>query len=445
MEFTKCSCLYWVDFGSNGFKKVHKGLVHEGNVRRMEFKDIFNPLKACLSDGQNRQYFFRELMAMITTVTEEEWGTKMDPNTKRTNDNTILNYIKRGLSQAFAQSIVNRLTPEILEEHIKEKPVTTRKALARELSIYDEKVNSKNVAKRAPEMLVEIIIISAGLSTEGEIEIKREKTKRTANIKTKSLNVDNDAKQEKTLCEDDRIRVKEFMIRHEKEKELIPLCQIASIHSPEHRHVRSMYTEYILLPKRIQDSILIACEAEEMIGLTSLNIGKAIDFLCEDLKKYELSSERFLRMFDQYLVRAFYYYSDCDIDRFDIYSFPILYKCTIKPFESIRYSSISQYINDYLWMKDNEIDSDAIPPMDFLWHYKNFGKCKEEDLTFWLCRFVIDVCHNLYLRVRTSHIDYIIIDDQYAETQEDLYYCALYYLHILYLCHTLKSSDASSS
>ena len=60
----------------------------------MEFKDLFIPLKKCLGDGNTRQYFFRDLMAMITTVSEEEWGTELDPNTKRTNDNTILNIKK---------------------------------------------------------------------------------------------------------------------------------------------------------------------------------------------------------------------------------------------------------------------------------------------------------------------------------------------------------------
>jgi len=106
----------------------------------MEFKDLFNPLKKCLGDGHNRQYFFRDLMAMITTVSEDEWGTAKDPNTKRTNDNTIFSFIKRGLSFTFAQSIVNRLTPENLTERINSRPDGTREALAKELSIY---VNGK--------------------------------------------------------------------------------------------------------------------------------------------------------------------------------------------------------------------------------------------------------------------------------------------------------------
>ena len=92
-------------------------------------------------------------------------------------------------------------------------------------------------------------------------------------------------------------------------------------------------------------------------------------------------------------------------------------------------------------MKENKVESDAMPPMDYLWYEKGFGSCKEEELTFWLCRFIIDSCNNLFHRVRTCEFDYIFIADQYAETQEDLYYCALNSLYRLYLCHTLKCQE----
>lgn len=58
----------------------------------MEFKDFFSMMKNRISDGTDVPYFFRNLMAMITDVTEEEWGTPKDPNTKLTNDNTLRTY-----------------------------------------------------------------------------------------------------------------------------------------------------------------------------------------------------------------------------------------------------------------------------------------------------------------------------------------------------------------
>lgn len=74
--------------------------------------------------------------------------------------------------------------------------------------------------------------------------------------------------------------------------------------------------------------------------------------------------------------------------------------------------------------------------MDYLWIEKDFGSCKEEELTYWLCRFVIGVCNNLFYRINKTDLDLLFVDDQYAETQEDLYYCVLHALYNLYLSHT---------
>ncbi|PWJ71262.1 hypothetical protein B0O40_1129 [Ruminococcaceae bacterium R-25] len=392
----------------------------------MEFKEIFNPLKKCLGDGHDRPYFFRDLMAMITTVTEEEWGTEVDPNTKRIKDNTILNFIKRGLSKTFAQSIVNRLTPDILMERINERPLATREALARELSLYDESLDAENVAERVAAIMVRIITKSAGLLSEEEIEAKKTVVKSSAK-KTKT-NV--------SLDEADEIVARAFLISHEQEKELIPLCQIAFCYSPEHKHCRSMYTEFILLPPKIQRYILKACDAELLADMKSLFLEEALERFCADLEEYQLSTRRYLYMFNQYLYRAFDYYSDLDISNYDIYSFTNHIKSGTEIFKNADHSSIDKYIDDYLWMKENNIESDALPPMDYLWLEKDFGSCEEAELTFWLCRFVIDSCNNLYYRVKSCEFEMVYINDRYAETQEDLYYCALNSLYNLYMCHS---------
>lgn len=36
-----------------------------------------------MADGDDVPYFFREIMAMITTITEEEWGSSKDPMNKK--------------------------------------------------------------------------------------------------------------------------------------------------------------------------------------------------------------------------------------------------------------------------------------------------------------------------------------------------------------------------
>lgn len=59
----------------------------------MEFKTLFPILKKYLADDADVPCFFRELMAMVTTVTEEEWGSSKDPSTK-TKDETLRTYAK---------------------------------------------------------------------------------------------------------------------------------------------------------------------------------------------------------------------------------------------------------------------------------------------------------------------------------------------------------------
>lgn len=54
-------------------------MVHHGtNLGKgkclMEFKEFFSMMKNRISDGADIPCFFRDLIAMITDVTEDEWG-----------------------------------------------------------------------------------------------------------------------------------------------------------------------------------------------------------------------------------------------------------------------------------------------------------------------------------------------------------------------------------
>ena len=243
------------------------------------------------------------------------------------------------------------------------------------------------------------------------------------------FDVPDESSDEKT-----EILAKSFLIKHEKEIELVPLCQIAFVYKPHHQHVRSMYTEYSVLPYSVRKYILEQCEAEYLIE-GDLHYSDGLQYFLDDLKTYNLSSDRFAYMFGQYLYRAFEYYSDCKIDKYDTCSFIRLYNPPNSPWLMSTHSNMNQYIDDYLWMKDNKIDAKAMIPMDYLWYEKNFGDCDEEELTFWLCRFIIDACNNLFYRIKTSDFPYSFPEDRCAETQEDLFYCALLSLHNHYLSH----------
>lgn len=231
------------------------------------------------------------------------------------------------------------------------------------------------------------------------------------------------------LTELEELMASNFVVSHEKEKELIPLCHIAYLYHTQHCLYRPMYTEYVLSPLRIRKHILKLSGSLQIAKIESLHIDEALSKLLEDLEKYELSSERYIYLFNQYIFRTFKCYSNCDIKQYDMYSFPRLCRTDKVSSKSGSFSSLDTYINEYLWLRDKGEKDDIPCPLDYLYNEKELDSCSEEELTFWLCRFVIDACINLICYDQPTVHD---IDDQYAETQEDLYYCALYWLERFY-------------
>ena len=142
---------------------VHRGAIYgKGVMANVEFKTLFDILKKYMADGYDVPQFFRELMALITTVSEEEWGTNKDPSAKLS-DNTIRSYTKRGLPKKLAGTIVYRLTPENLTEQVSELELTTRELMANDLQGYDADIDSDNVGEKVSGILVQIIQKAAGL------------------------------------------------------------------------------------------------------------------------------------------------------------------------------------------------------------------------------------------------------------------------------------------
>lgn len=108
-------------------------------------------------------------MAIITTVTEDEWGTGKDPSVKLS-DETIRSYTKRGLPKKLAGTIVYRLTPDVLVERINERSVTSRTLLAEDLRGYDASLNADNVAEAVSGWIVKIVQTAAGLVPQNALQ-----------------------------------------------------------------------------------------------------------------------------------------------------------------------------------------------------------------------------------------------------------------------------------
>ncbi len=149
----------------------------------MEFKTLFPILKKYMADGDDVPTFFRELMATITTVTEEEWGTSKDPSTKLS-DETIRSYTKRKLPKKLASTIVYRLTPDRLTKRIKRMKSATRELFAADLKAYDASITADNVGEKVTALLVEIIQLSAGLAPKNELTLQQQ-TRLAADLKSR--------------------------------------------------------------------------------------------------------------------------------------------------------------------------------------------------------------------------------------------------------------------
>ncbi|WP_314793680.1 hypothetical protein [Eggerthia catenaformis] len=152
-----------VQRGSSWFKMKERRMF-------VEFKDFFSMMKNRISDGADVPYFFRDLIAMITDVTEVEWGTPIDPSTKLTNDETLRTYSKRKLPKKFAQNIVYRLTPENFIDSLNSRPQAVLDLLSDDFRSYDSSATASNIASKLADVFIDIIRRTAGLVEPTELE-----------------------------------------------------------------------------------------------------------------------------------------------------------------------------------------------------------------------------------------------------------------------------------
>lgn len=136
----------------------------------MEFKDFFAMMKNRISNGADIPDFFRDLIAMITEVPEDEWDTIKDPISKLTKENTIRSYVKRGLTGKFAKSIVYYLSPEMFIMSLNSRPKAVRELLVTDYMAYDPTANSDNISQKLADCFVEILRNAAGLVEQTELD-----------------------------------------------------------------------------------------------------------------------------------------------------------------------------------------------------------------------------------------------------------------------------------
>ena len=107
------------------------------------------------------------------------------------------------------------------------------------------------------------------------------------------------------------------------------------------------------------------------------------------------------------------------------------------------HATLNTYIQDYLKQKESDIAEDMLCPMDYLWRMRRLDLCSESEMTFWICRFIIDSCLQIYNYgyVDESPYDYIVLENTSLKTQEDLYYYAILMLYLTF--HTAAATPPS--
>ncbi|HHS8072698.1 TPA: ABC-three component system protein [Streptococcus pyogenes] len=139
----------------------------------MDFKTFYSILFNRISDTLSSGEFVRDLIAMITTVPEEEWGLKKDPS-NRVSLKTYENFAKRGINKTTCKAIVYRLSPENFIESLNTRPKATLELLANDFLPYESTADKDNIASIISDIFIDIIRTTAGIASVDKLEEQKQ-------------------------------------------------------------------------------------------------------------------------------------------------------------------------------------------------------------------------------------------------------------------------------
>jgi len=225
-----------------------------------------------------------------------------------------------------------------------------------------------------------------------------------------------------------------FCIEYEEELHLLPLCEIAAEVHPEHKHLRPIFTAFIRQTKKTQKAILVRKSIKPFEFNNRNWIDDFVKCFEKEINKKKLTSVNFLYECAKYFHRAFDYHAAYRPENIDPFIFKRKYVSGLFPNSSGNFKSV---IDDYMYGKEKHPNDENTPPFDILWYGLDLANIEENKLTFWVCRFFIDVCHYFYgfdpnkeYDEKWKYKDCIECDQ--LETLEDLYYYALFMLYMSY-------------
>lgn len=233
--------------------------------------------------------------------------------------------------------------------------------------------------------------------------------------------------------------VDRFLIDNESEREYLPLCVFASNLHRHEKHTRNIYTNFCRCRSELQNKILEVAEfkCRTMDGTEWL--GKAIDNLKEDIKKYKLGRD-YLYDGAKYFHRGFTLYREKEW----VYSYrqvfePIVENRLSSALTGTNLISISNYVDEYFYyfIEKHNLDKmrgEPLPPIDYVWESQNLASIEESEVCGWIMEIVkaiTIIIHNKTIKYE-GDLYFEDLTDGQAETFEDKYYetvRALYYTY----------------
>lgn len=318
---------------------------------------------------------------------------------------------KRKIAKSRARVLTSKFSGEAVESELTQMDYELQGRLISDLKGFGIKARRNNIERVVSNTYYDLLSALSQGKDYIETTEKNKSTKENSN---------------KLIKRDITIRVKEFLIKHEDELALLPLCQIADNINPLHKHHRQMYNDYLLLENDEKEKLLKKQELP-VVDFKDNWLSKSLELFKGDVDDNKLRKDRDL-LYEgaKYLHRALNY-SENEIDCIDPYVFTIPVESpTMRKLlgaESIE-ATLGRYIERYL--EKNIVTEE---PLDLLWEKMDLGHCSQEVMCFWTMRFIISACVFMPLYKDSSEA----IDETCIETMEDMYYYALYQLWSRYI------------
>lgn len=237
-----------------------------------------------------------------------------------------------------------------------------------------------------------------------------------------------------------------FLIDNEAERDFLPLCIFATNLHRHEKHTRAIYTNFCRCRVELQNEILKKAEFRCRTILGTEWIDNAIEKLKEDMKKYELGSEK-VKAKDFYLYDgAKYFHRAFDRYRENVWEYSHL-QCfnQIVPYRNLSTLTgsnlipIGNYIDDYIYFyvekhECKDAAKNPIPPIDYVWESQKLGIADESVVCGWLMEVMYQVALTVHSRLfeRDSDVFYEDETDEQPETFEDMYYQTAQILYYTY-------------